>query len=102
MGNLGSHDASAETTKDGPDPSTVTSAVESKQLYGRGVTGCGCQAGVTREQSSAEFFGKRDIGRIIGREVVPELPDAGQQNEVGIADDAQVEQVLDSLIRALG
>lgn len=53
------------------------------------------QSAVTRNQSRAEFFGKRDVGRIIRRQIVAELPNARQQNVVGIAGHTQVEQVLD-------
>ena len=56
---------------------------------------------VTRKQSSAEFFGKHDVSHIIGRQVVAELPNPGQQQEVGIASNAQVQEILDRLIRAV-
>jgi hypothetical protein len=76
-------------------------AVESKHLYCRGVTGCGREPAVTCNQSGCEFFGKRDVSRIVGGEIVTELPDPWQQDEVGIPRDSQVEQVLDCLIGAV-
>ena len=77
-------------------------AVESKQLYCRGVTGCRREPAVTCHQSSSEFFSKHDIGRIIRGQIVAEPPNPGQQKEVGIPGDSQVEQVLDGLISAVG
>ncbi len=65
------------------------------------MTGCRREPAVTCNQSSPEFFCKHDVGRIIGGQIVTQLPNPGQQNEVGIASDSQVEQVLDSLIRAM-
>ena len=66
------------------------------------MSGCGGEPAVTRNQASAEFFGKHDVGRIIDGQVVAEVPDPRQQNEVGIPGDSQVEQVLDCLIGAAG
>ena len=74
---------------------------QSKQLDGRGVTGCRGEPGITRNQASAQFFGERDVCRIIRGQVVTELPNPGQQNEVGIPGHAQVEQVFDRLIGAV-
>ena len=76
-------------------------AAESKHLDCRGVTGCRREPAVACKQSSSELFGKHDVGRIIRGQIVTELPNAGQQNEVGIASDSQVEQVLDGLISAV-
>ena len=74
---------------------------ESKQLDWRSVTGRGREPPVTRKESSAELFGERDVGCIICGQIVTELPNPGQQNEVGITSYAQVEQVVDRLISAL-
>ncbi len=78
-----------------------TDPLESKQLDCRGEAGYGGEAGITRQQSSAEAFGESDVGRSIRGQIVTELPNPGQQKEVGIASDSQVEQVFDCLIRAL-
>jgi len=64
------------------------------------MTGCRREPGVTCNQSSSELFGKHDVCRIIRGQIVTELPNPGQQNEVGIPRDSQVEQVLDGLISA--
>ena len=79
----------------------TTYAVESKQFDWHGVTGCRCEPTVARDQSSPEFFCKHDVGRIIRGQIVTEPPNPGQQNEVGIASDSQVEQVLDCLVRSV-
>jgi len=78
-----------------------TEPLESKQLDWRGEAGYRGEAGITRKQSSAEVFGESDVGRIIRGQIVTELPNPGQQNEMGIASDSQVEQVLDCLLRAV-
>jgi len=39
---------------------------------------------VTRYQSSAEFFGKHNVCRIICGQIVTELPNPGQQYDVGV------------------
>jgi hypothetical protein len=78
----------------------LSCTVELKQLDGHGVAGCRREPAVARKQSSAKFFGKRDVGRIVGRQIMTELPNPGQQNEVGIPSHSQVEQILDRLIGA--
>jgi hypothetical protein len=57
---------------------------------------------VTRDQGSWEAFGKSNIGRIIGGEILPELPNPWQQHEVGISYKPESEQVLYRLIGAIG
>ena len=56
---------------------------------------------VARKQSGAEFFGTHDVGRIIGRQIMTQLPIPGQQQEVGIAGNAQIQEILDRLISAV-
>jgi len=82
--------------------SGAADTVESKQLDWRGVTGCRREPAVARNQSSAECFGKHDVGCIICGQIVTQLPNPGQQNEVRIPSDSQVQQVLDCLIGAVG
>jgi hypothetical protein len=55
---------------------------------------------VTRKQSSAEFFRQHYVGRVISGKIVTELPNPGQQYEMGIPRDAEVEQVLNRLMGA--
>ncbi len=80
----------------------ATYTVESKHLDRRGVTGSRREPAVTCKQSRSESFGKYDVGRIIRGQIVTELPNPGQQKEVGIPSNSQVEQVLDCLIGAVG
>jgi len=47
-----------------------------------------------------KFLGKYDISRVVGRKVVPQLPNARQQNEMRISCDAQVDEIVESLISA--
>ena len=47
------------------------------------------------------FFGERNVRRIICRQVMPEPPNVWQENEVGIAGYAKIEQILERLIGAL-
>jgi hypothetical protein len=44
------------------------------------------------------LFGKHDIGCIICRKIVTESPNPGQQYEMGIASDPEVQQIADRFI----
>src|SRR5690349_5362689 len=70
----------------------------SKKLDVRSVTRGGREPAVTREERSAEFLGKHDVSSIIGRKIMAELPDAREQNDMGIPRDPQVQEVTDRLI----
>ena len=47
------------------------------------------------------FFGKHDVGGIIGRKTVTELPDAGQEHEMRIPSYTKIEQITDRLINTI-
>ncbi len=63
----------------------------------------GCsQAPVACQQRRVEDLGKRDVGGIIGRQIVPQIPDAGQKEIVRIAPERKVRQIGESQTAALG
>src|SRR5436305_12328877 len=72
-----------------------------KQLDDRRMARSNSETSVTRNQWSAEFFSKYNVGRIISRKVVAQLPNPGQQHKMGIPCNLQVKQVLNCLIGAL-
>ncbi len=61
---------------------------------------CRSQAGVTRQQRSTKAFCKRDVSAVIGREIIPELPDARNKPGMLMTGNAQVQQVLDRFVRS--
>ena len=54
--------------------------------------GCG-QTSVARQQWRFECFGERDIGGVIGCEIVPQLPNAGQKQIVRVPSQGKIRQV---------
>jgi hypothetical protein len=54
--------------------------------------GCG-QTPVARQQGYVEHLGQRDIGGIIGRQIVPQSPNARQKKIVRIASQWKVRQI---------
>jgi hypothetical protein len=75
--------------------------VESKQLGCWHMARSTNEAPVTRNQCDAELFGKHDIGGIICRKIVTKVPNPGQQHEMEIASDPEVQQIADCLIRTV-
>lgn len=56
---------------------------------------------VTGNQWSTEFFGKSNVARVIGRKIVAELPNPGQQHEMGIPCKPEGQQVLHGMVGAI-
>jgi hypothetical protein len=54
--------------------------------------GCG-QTPVARQQGYVEHLGQRDIGGIIGRQIVPQIPNARQKEIVRIPPQRKVSQI---------
>jgi hypothetical protein len=54
--------------------------------------GCG-QTPVARQQGYVEHLGERDIGGIIGRQIVPQIPNARQKEIVRIPPQRKVRQI---------
>ena len=55
-----------------------------KQFNGRRMARRRRQSLVPRNQGSPEFFDQHDVGRIIGRKLVTQLPNPGKEHEVRI------------------
>jgi hypothetical protein len=46
-------------------------------------------------QCSSEFFGKRNVGGIVGRKIVTQLPDSWQEHEMRIPSNTKIQRVAD-------
>ena len=62
--------------------------------------GCG-QTSIARQQWCVEHLGQRDIGGIIGRQIVPQIPNARQEEIVRISMQGKVGQVGEGQTAAL-
>jgi hypothetical protein len=60
------------------------------------MAGCSGQTSIAREQRSVERFGKGDVDSVIGREIVPQFPDARQKEVVRISVQRNVREVGES------
>ena len=70
-------------------------------LHPRMVTRCSRQATIARNQQRIQSFGKCDISRIIGGEIVPQFPDARQQQIVRISLQREIGKVSEGHTPAL-
>ena len=59
------------------------------------------ESGISRNSRSSELLGKHDVGGIIGRKIVTELPNAGQEHEMRIPSNTKIEQITDRLISTM-
>ena len=72
-----------------------------EQLDDRRMAGSSGEPCVACNQWNPELFGKADVGRVIGGKIVAELPNPGQQHEIGISRNPEVKQVPHGLIGAI-
>ena len=85
-----------------PDPTSFVSPGRPPFLGcsfhdGRGMARSGGESTVSCNECSSEFLGKHDVGRIIGREIVTELPDA-QEHRMGISSNTEIQQIAERLV----
>jgi hypothetical protein len=76
---------------------TTSGSRPSHQLDSRTVCPTGSQRGITGDERSRQRFGQRKIGGVIGRHVIAQLPDPGQEKLVGIADERKIDEILEGL-----
>ncbi len=69
----------------------------SDNLYLCVVARCRGQARVRGEQNSVECLSESDISRVVGGNVMAHLPDASQEEIVGIPLNREVEEILEGL-----
>lgn len=62
---------------------------------------CYAQCLVASDKRSIQSFGERQVGSVVGRKVIPKLPDAGQQHRVRKSIERQVGEVMERLFSAL-
>ena len=65
----------------------------SRQFDPRTMTGCCSKMTVAREQRSVERFSKGDVNGVVGREIVPQVPDTRQKEVMRISVQGKVCQV---------
>ena len=65
------------------------------------MTGRSGETSITCEQRSIERFGKGDVGGIIGREIVPQIPDTWQKEIVRISMQGKIREVDESSTAAV-
>lgn len=53
------------------------------------------------KQRGSEFIGKHDIGSIVGRKIVTQLPNPGQEYGMRIPSNAEIHQIADCLVTCL-
>ena len=58
------------------------------------------QPAVARDQRRIQRFGEGDIDGVVGREIVPQVPNPGQQKHMRIAPDRQVGEIGQGLASA--
>ena len=69
-----------------------------KDLDGRRMAPRRSKATVPCHQRSPQLFGEHDIGRIVGRQVVTQFPDARQEDEMSIPIEAEIQQIAQGLV----
>lgn len=66
----------------------------SHQLDSRTVRPAGGQRGITRDERGCQRLGQRKIGRVIRRHGLARLPDPVQEELVGIANEREIDEIL--------
>lgn len=74
----------------------------SDEIDPRGVSGGQRERSVSGNKRRGEGLGKGEVRRIVGRDVVPQLPDPGEEQVVGIAAEREVGEVLECLQASFG
>jgi len=62
------------------------------------MSGCGSESSVPRNQRSSEFFGKHNVRGIVGRKIMTQSPNPGQERKMRIPSDAEIQQITDRLV----
>src|SRR5579859_5688632 len=57
---------------------------------------CFCQCTVSCDEGGIQRFSKSYISGIISRQTVPQLPNPGEQDEMGIAGEWKIDQISES------
>ncbi len=72
-----------------------------EELDGCGMARSRSESSIPCHQGTSELFGKHNVGRIICRKVVTELPDAGQEHEMRIPSNTEIQQITDRLVSTM-
>jgi hypothetical protein len=59
------------------------------------------ESSVPRHENSSQFLSERDVCSIIGGEIVTELPNTGQEHEMRIPGNAEIQQMADRIVSTM-
>src|SRR5262245_21383953 len=79
-------------------PSSHCSVVRSEEFDEHGMARGRSEACIAGDQWRPESLGKPDVSSIVGREIVTELPNSRQERKMGVASDAEVQEILERLV----
>ena len=97
LGLSGDRQLAADTKQQRRGDEQASRAVASEELDPCSVSARGCEGCVPCHEGSRQSFRECEVCRIVRRDVVPELPDPGQQHVVRIATQGQRGEVLKRL-----
>src|SRR5580704_3579104 len=75
---------------------TITSKL--KQLDGGRMARGRSESTVPRNQRSSELFGQDNVGSIVGRKIVAQLPNPGEEHQMRIPSNAKIQQIAHRLV----
>ena len=82
------------------DSRRVTLFVGLEELDGGGMPRRRSESTIPCHQGSSEFLGQHNIGSIVGRNVVAQLPNSWQEHEMRIPGNPKIQQIVDRLVGA--
>jgi hypothetical protein len=62
------------------------------------MSGCRSESSIPRNQRGSEVFGKHNVRSIVSRKIMTQLPNPGQELEMSIPSDAEIQQITDRLV----
>ena len=69
-----------------------------EELDGCGMARSRSESTIPGNQCSSEFFGKHNVGSIVGRKIVTQLPNSRQEHQMGIPSNTKIQQIADRLV----
>jgi hypothetical protein len=76
-------------------------SVELKELDGRRMSPSRSESSIPCNQRGSEFLGKHDVSSIIGRKIVTESPNTGQEHKMRIPSNTEIQQIADRLVNTM-
>ena len=69
-----------------------------EELDGGGMARSRSESTIPCNQCSSEFFGEHNVGSIVGRKIVTQLPNSWQEHEMRIPSNTKIQQIADRLV----